>query len=235
MQLWLGICCLQLSQWHVCGNVNTCFLLWVLTESIQHCWFNLVRQNATAQKSWACFLLSDKLTGLACGDTPQEVNVHTAKETAAKHFMQALALRCVYMINPSVNSSVDTALVYKAEPHVWKILKMNAWRTTVTHIFGLLEAGPWGVRSSTLFRCGGGESGEVLWRHWGSFLSLSVDSWDDPQVGWEEHFRESRAVGREVQGQNKITVAGGNYLLLWGSFCRVGRARGECCKSHLPF
>lgn len=126
------------------------------------------------------------------------------------------------MINPSVNSSVDTALVYKAEPHVWNILKMNAWRTTLTHIFGLLEAGPWGVRSSTLFRCGGGESGEVLWRHWGSFLRLSVDSWDDPQVGWEEHFRESRAVGREVQGQNKIRVAGGNYLLLWGSFCRVG-------------
>lgn len=117
----------------------------------------------------------------------------------------------MYVINPSVNSSVDTALVYKAEPHVWNILKINAWRTTLTHIFGLLEAGPWGVRSSTLFRCGGGESGEVLWRHWGSFLRLSVDSWDDPQVGWEEHFRESGAVGREVQGQNKIRVAGGNW------------------------
>lgn len=30
-------------------------------------------------------------------------------------------------------------------------------------------------------------------------------------MGWEEHFREGRAVVREVQGQNKIRVTGGNW------------------------
>lgn len=52
---------------------------------------------------------------------------------------------------------------------------------------------------------------EVLGGPWGSFLRLSVEGGDDPQVGWEEHFREGRAVVRELQGQNKIRVTGGNW------------------------
>lgn len=35
----------------ICGDVNTYFLLWVLTESVQHFLFGLARHCAAAQNS----------------------------------------------------------------------------------------------------------------------------------------------------------------------------------------
>lgn len=57
-------------------------------------------------------------------------------------------------------------------------------------------------------------------------------------MGWEEHFREGRAVVREVQGQNEIRVTGGNWeeFLCYGVVSAGWEGPGESAVNPIcPF
>lgn len=150
----------------------------------------------------------------------------------------AFAPRCLHMTNPLVNSSMGPS--FGLQSTAWRVKPVKDEyaenHSSLTSVFGLLEADPCGViRSSTLFGsgCMEGSLGKSC-EGTGAPSQGLQQNWGDPQVGWSLQRRRWCGEGGIGAKQNKSY-----WMQLEGSCCGIVSAgwagSGESAVNPIPF